>query len=201
MNERERSIVIGTIIGDAFLQQTGKRNARLRFEHSSQQKEYIFWKWRELKRYMQDRPKRIVRWNPIWKKQYAYYRCQSHASPQFGKLQAMFYIDHRKRIPSEITKLLAKPLALAVWFMDDGYYYARDKTAYIYLSHFTPHDIQRLKEALRMNFDLHPKLERKKTSALNFKFTAEETKKLIRLIAPHVIQSMRNKIGEEPRID
>ena len=199
MNERERSIVIGTILGDAFLQKTGMRNARLRLEHSTKQKAYLFWKWQECKRYMQDRPKRIERWNPIWKKRYATYRCQSHASPEFGKLQAMFYTDHRKRIPSSINKFL-KPLTLAVWFMDGGYYYRRDKTAYLYLSWFDEESIRRLKAAFAERFELHPRSERK-ARGLNLKFSAAETKRLIQIIAPHVILSMRYKIGEEPRID
>lgn len=200
MNERERSIVIGTVMGDAFLQQTGARNARLRFEHSSKQKDYIFWKWQELKRYMQDQPKRIERFNPIWKKKYAYYRCQSHASPQFGKLREMFYREHHKQIPEAIKKFL-NPLAFAVWFMDDGYYYKRDRTAYIYLSQLDERDIRQLEAALAENFDIHPKLETKKTGALNLKFSAVDTKRLLIIIAPHVIKSMRYKIGEEPRID
>ncbi len=199
MNERERSIMIGTILGDAFLQKTGQKNARLRLEHSSKQKEYIFWKWRELKRYLQDVPKYIERFNPVWKKQYAYYRCQSHASRELGKLQAMFYNEHRKQIPITIKKIL-KPLALATWFMDDGYYNRRDRAADIYLSPFLDEDIRRLQDMFAENFDLHPRLL-KKTHGLNFRFSAAETKKLCSIIAPHIIKSMRYKIGEEPRID
>ncbi len=113
----------------------------------------------------------------------------------------MFYTDHRKQIPKEISKLLASRLTLAVWFMDDGYYYARDGVAYLYLANIQHREGSRLREALRNNFGLTPKLEQKKTGALDLKFSALETKKLIHLIAPHVIQSMRYKIGEEPRID
>ncbi len=201
MIKRERSIVIGCILGDGFLQKTGKKNARLRLEHSALQKEYIFWKWRELRRYMQDKPKYLRRFNPVWKKRYNYYCCQSHSSPEFGEFQRLFYDEQHKRIPAAIGKLLNSPLALAVWFMDDGYYYKRDKTAYIYLSKLTAEDIQGLKDALAENFNLCPKLEKKKTRALDLKFSVEESKKLVNIIAPHVIESMRHKIGEEPRID
>ena len=200
MNKRERSIVIGGILGDSFLQKTGKKNARLRLEHCARQKEYIFWKWRELARYMQDKPRYLSRFNPVWKKQYNYYRCQSHSSPEFGKLQLLFYSDKQKQIPEAINKLLDE-LALAVWFMDDGYYYKRDKIAYIYLSKLTDESIQRLKCVLAENFNLFPKLEKKKTQTLNLKFCADDTRKLMKIIAPHVINCMRHKIDEEPRID
>lgn len=201
MTERERNIVIGCILGDGFLQTTGKRNARLRLEHSLKQKAYIEWKWDELRRYMQDRPTYLERFNPVWRKRYQYLRCQSHSSPQFGKLQEIFYGSAGKKIPKNIAKLLRAPLTLAVWFMDDGYYYGRDRTAYIYLSPFTAQDVRLLLDALARSFNLHPKVERKKTGALNLKFSAAETRLLIRIIAPHVVLSMRYKIGEEPRID
>lgn len=202
MNERERNIVIGCILGDGFLQMTGKKNARLRLEHSLAQKKYLAWKWAELKRYMQDRPKQMTRFNPVGKKTYNYIRCQSHSSLLLGKLRAQFYNGTRKHIPMNIKKML-NPLALAVWFMDDGYYYARDKTAYIYLSRLTARDIKVLQETLAERFDLHPKLEvkQKKNGAMNFKFSVGESNTLIHIIAPHVIKSMRYKIGEEPRID
>lgn len=201
MTEREQNIVVGCILGDGFIQATGKRNARLRLEHSQRQKDYLYWKWAELKHLMQDRPKLLQRFNPVWKKTYTYCRCQSHSSPQFGKLRALFYHEQRKRIPEGISKWLAKPLTLAVWFMDDGYYFARDKTAYLYLSPLATPDIKRLEQTLHQAYGLTPKLERKKTGALNFKFSAAATKRLIAIIAPHVITSMRYKIGEEPRID
>lgn len=200
MNQLERSVVIGSILGDGFLQATGKKNARLRLEHSAKQKEYLFWKWQVLQRYMQDHPKKLIRFNPIWKKQYSYYRCQSHSTPILGNYRALFYQKQRKCIPVDIGKFLTVQ-ALAVWFMDDGYYYVRDRTAYLYLPKLQQQDIECLLKALKQNFDLHPKLEIKKRGVMNLKFPVKETKKLIQIIAPHVIQSMRYKIGEEPRID
>jgi hypothetical protein len=59
VSKKQREILIGTILGDGYLQKTGKRNARLKLEHSEKQKDYIFWKYEELKNLMQDRPKRI----------------------------------------------------------------------------------------------------------------------------------------------
>lgn len=200
MTQRERNIVIGCILGDGFIQGVGKKSARLRLEHLLQQKEYLLWKVGQLKRFMQ-KPQTLSRFHPTWKKTYHYIRCQSHSSSEFGKLRAIFYNDHKKQIPEQIDKLLVNSLTLAVWFMDDGYYYRRDKTAYIYLSKHTPQDIKRLQETIADRFDLRPKLEKKKNGSMDFKFSVAETKKLISTITPHMIQSMRYKIGEEPRID
>lgn len=194
VTKRQMSIIIGTILGDAYIQPTGKINARLRLEHGEKQKDYIFWKWQELKNLMQDKSKKIIRYNPIYKQTYSYYRCQSHSSPVFGKLQKVFYSEQRKIIPAEIQKILKDKLSLAVWFMDDGYYYHRDKTAYIYLSKFSETELNRLLNALKINFNLQPKVEIKKRGNKNLKFSVKETEKLIQLIKADIIPSMRYKL-------
>ncbi|MBI4253047.1 hypothetical protein HY623_02615 [Candidatus Uhrbacteria bacterium] len=200
MTQRERNIVIGCVLGDGFIQRVGTKSARLRLEHSLQQKDYLLWKVSELRRFMQ-KPSILTRFHPTWKKFYYSIRCQSHSSSEFGKLRMIFYQDHAKQIPESISRLLKDSLVLAVWYMDDGYYYKRDKTAYIYLSKHTDRDTRRLLRAIQENFDLHPKLEKKKNGSMNLKFSVAETKKLSTIIAPHMIQSMRYKIDEEPRID
>ena len=188
-------IVVGSVLGDAYIQATGKRNARIRFEHGAKQKDYIFWKWQQLKNLMQDKPKKIIRYNPIWKNKYSYYRCQSHSSPIFGKLRNVFYRDSIKIIPETITNLLRSKLSLAVWFMDDGYFYARDKTAYIYLSKFSDDQLNMLLRALQINFNLKPNIEiKRRNENVNLKFSVEETKKLMSLIKAEVIPSMRYKL-------
>ena len=195
ITKRQREIVTGTILGDAYIQLTGKQNARLRFEHGEKQKDYISWKWTELKNLMQDKPKKITRYNPIWKRVYTYYRCQSYSSPIFGKLRRMFYCDSKKVIPSNFGKLLKSGLSLAVWFMDDGYYYHRDRTAYIYLSKFSKEGLATLVRVLKDNFNLESKVEIKKRGEnINLKFSVTETEKLVNLIKADVIPSMRYKL-------
>ena len=194
LNKTEREIVIGTILGDGYLQATGTRNARLRLEHGAKQKDYIFWKWQQLQRIMQDRPKKIVRYNPIYKATYNYYRCQSHSSPELGKLRQLFYRENKKIVPDNLNKLLKSKLSLAIWYMDDGYYYHRDKTAYIYLSKLSKKDLDELTEVLKRNFNLVPKIEIKKNGSFNLKFTVAETNKLINLVQAEIIPSMRYKL-------
>ena len=194
MTKRQYDIIFGTIVGDGYIQMTGKKNARLRFEHSEKQKDYIDWKWQELRNWMQDKPKKVTRYNPIWNKTYTYYRCQTHSSPVFGKLHKLFYINNRKIISENFQKLFKSKLSLATWYMDDGYYYHRDKTAYIYLSKFSEQDTAKLIQTLKENFGLNPKLEIKKLKNINLKFSVKETKKLINLIKAEIIPFMRYKL-------
>lgn len=192
--KRQREIVLGMILGDAYLQVTGKNNARLRLEHSSRQKDYILWKYGQLKNMMQSTPKLIRRYNPIWKKTYHYYRCQTLSSPVFGKLRRQFYRDGKKIIPQDIASLFKSPISLAVWYMDDGYLYQRDRCAYIYLSLYNEEEIERLRQAIVNNFSLNPGLLVKKQKYSCLYFNAIETKKLTSLIKPYIIPSLQYKL-------
>lgn len=192
--KRQREALIGFVLGDAYLQPTGKVSARLRLEHSIKQKEYIEWKQSLLENFMQGPPKLIKRFNPIWKRSYEYYRCQSSSSPLFGKLRRLFYEGGRKMIPKNIGTLLKSPFSLAVWYMDDGYYYHRDNVAYIYLSKLERECLDRLIEALKKNFDLNPKLKLKKGKYYCLAFGRDETAGLIEIVKPHIIHSLKYKI-------
>lgn len=192
--KRQREALIGFVLGDAYLQPTGKVSARLRLEHSIKQKEYIEWKHDLFENFMQGPPKLIKRFNPIWKRSYQYYRCQSSSSPLFGKSRRLFYEGGRKIIPKNIGTLLKSPFTLAVWYMDDGYYYHRDNVAYIYLSKFESGCLDCLLEALKKNFNLKPDLKLKKDKYHCLAFNREETTRLLEIVKPHIIQSLKYKI-------
>lgn len=196
---RQKQILFGTILGDAYLQATGKKNARLRLEHSDKQKDYIFWKYRELKNLFSAKPKQIERYNPIFKRKYIYFRCQSNSTPYLGKLKKMFYGNGKKIIPENIDQLLNSPLTLAIWYMDDGYYYGRDKVSYLYLPEYRARDIVNIQMILKNRFSLvtccHLK---KKKKGFCLYFPVKETSKLIEIVEPHIIKSMRYKIPLNP---
>ena len=198
ITKRQKEIIIGTLLGDGYLQATGKKNARLKLEHSEKQKDYIFWKYEELKNLMQDKPKKLERYNPKWEKAYTYYRCQSHSMPLLGKFKRLFYDKAgRKRIPEKISMLLKSPLSLAVWYMDDGHYYLRDDVAYIYLPRYSEEEIRRLTEALGKNFNLKPRVIKKKGYPVLY-FPKEETQKLMAIIKPWVPEFMKYKTSPDP---
>lgn len=179
------------ILGDAYLQETGKRNARLRVEHSLKQQDYIFWKYQELKNFAQDKPKKIIRFNPVWEKTYSYLRFQSHSSPLFGKLREIFYQNGKKIIPKELPKLLALPLSIAVWYLDDGSYDRKNMAASIYLPKFSLEEQNILQATLQVNFGLHVNIHKKRAGNLALFFPKSETKKLFEIIhssGPRLLQ-------------
>ncbi len=196
---KQKDILYGLILGDGYLQKTGQKNARLRLEHSHKQENYINWKFEELKNLFSSRPKRIERLHPISKKKYIYYRLQSNSSSLIGKLQGMFYQHNKRVIPEKISNLLKSPLTLAVWYMDDGYYYKRDKSAHIYLPKYQPAELELLRRTLASNFGIKTKFycrPDKKSCQINI--IGEEKEKFFSLISPHIIKSLRYKITPDP---
>ena len=195
MNKAQRAILVGMILGDAYLQKTGKRNARIRLEHSEKQRGYLLWKGLQFPEFFQGKPQELVRFNPVYKQQYRYWRWQSNASPEIGRFRRMFYQDSKKIIPQGLPKLLVSPLSLTVWFMDDGYFYPRDKMAYLYIPKYSQKEREVLRETLKSNFSLETKLKVKRGENLVLVFNVKETRRLISLIKPFIIPSMPAKIS------
>lgn len=199
MNKQQKAIVIGSILGDGFLQKTGSKNARLRLEHGLKQKEYLIWKCQILKNYFQSKPQVLERKNPVFGKTYQYIRAQSYSGSEFGKFYCLFYKDYGKIIPKQICNYLKDPLGLAVWFMDDGYYYPRDKIAYLYIPKYDQISINNLLVALNHNFNLFPTFKKKKRGEYVLIFSVSETNKLMGLICKNVIPSMAYKLKDQPQ--
>lgn len=194
LTKRQVKILLGTLVGDGYLQSLSKRTARLRIEHSLKQKFYVWWKYRQFQNIMQDKPEILERENPIFSKAYHYCRCQTLTLPELKEFHTLFYKGRRKIISRELKKLFISPLSLAVWYMDDGYYYRRDKTAYIYLSNYSRRELQLLQEILQENFGLDSHLYRKKKGYC-FYFPVKDTKKLITLVRPYILEKFRYKIS------
>ena len=75
----------------------------------------------------------------------------TRTDPLFSEWHTRFYRDRRKRVPEEIACYL-DPLAVTVWFMDDG---AADHAGVTFQTHnFDVVEVDLLREALRERFRL-----------------------------------------------
>ena len=194
MNKYQKAILIGMVLGDAYLQKTGARNARIRLEHSEKQQAYLVWKASQFPELFQGKPSLLTRYHPIWKKTYRYVRWQSYASPEIGTFHRLFYQQGRKIIPKEFPSLCTNPLSLAVWYMDDGYLYHKDKMAYIYVPNYPHEEIEIIQTTLRDKFGLVPVIKTKKKGNIVLIFSVKETQKLFSLIRPFVIPLFSYKL-------
>ena len=192
LSKEQKSILFGTILGDGYLQKTGQKNARLRLEHGASQKEYLLWKVKKFGKLFQGKARYIERVHPISKKKYSYWCHQSQASPHLGKLRKIFYPDGKKRIPKELEKYTS-PLMLAVWYMDDGYYYERDNCSYLYLGNVDMEEAENVSQVLLKKFDISTcVLVKKKGYAIYF--SPKETGKMKNIIKDYILTQFNYKL-------
>lgn len=195
MTGKQKAILVGMILGDTFLQKTGETNARIRLEHSSRQKDYLVWKVSHFPEFFQGDFTSLSRFNSRFGKTYYYVRWQSKTSSKIGEFRKIFYDNQgRKIVPANIKSLLTDSISLAVWYMDDGYLYHRDKMIYIYLAKYTKSELDLLLQALKENFSLFPGLKIKKTGSIVLVFSVSETKKFLKLINQYIIPSLQYKL-------
>ncbi len=173
---------------------TGKKNARLRLEHTAKQKEYLIWKTKMLPQLFQGKPTFLHRVHPISKKIYHYARYQSNSSPILGKLRKIFYPQGRKIIPQNLSKFLNSDIALAIWYLDDGYYYPRDNCAYIYLGRISLNEAEIARESLSAKFGLEAKILDKKKKGFALYIAPKYLPQFSKIISKYPVPGMSYKI-------
>jgi hypothetical protein len=195
---RQRAILAGTILGDGYVQKTGENNSRLRLEHGEKQKEYVLWKGKQFPKLFNGAPKQITREHPGTKKTYTYWRWQSNSTPELGVWHAQFYPEGKKRIPDTLAKMIRDSLALAVWYMDDGYYSQIQKHSFLYLGRVSRHEADITARAIKANFALNVRVYDKKNKGFALFFPVEETKKLHALISGDMLPVFKYKLSLTP---
>lgn len=198
LTKRQKAILAGTLLGDAYLQKTGKKNARLRLEQGGRQKEYLEWKIAQFPSQFFQPMTRVDRVHPGTKKSYRYYRAQSHATPELGFWRALFYPHGTKRIPENLAEHIAESIALAVWYMDDGYYDPIQKHSFLYLGRVSRAEAETAQSVITKVFALMPKIYDKKQKGFALFFSVAETKKLHALIRHDMPESMHYKLSLTP---
>ena len=123
LKKEENDILIGSLLGDGCLRIMGRcKVPAFSVSHSNAQKNYVFWKYKKLKKWIN---------TPPWREERVYHRDRSRktfswrfqtlSNAVFSDLHKTFYKNGKKIIPENIGLLLKdSPLALAVWLMDDG---------------------------------------------------------------------------------
>ena len=117
ISSRQKQIIIGKLLGDGHLETANGKTYRLKIEHSFNQRQYVDWLYRELKSLASAEPK--IKLQTINGTEYKKYWFNTHYSGSFRFYAQQFYQGKKKIVPKLISHWLT-PLALAIWFMDDG---------------------------------------------------------------------------------
>jgi len=182
LTEDQKSVVIGALLGDGYM--SCKTNAYLKIGHSIKQKEYVNWKYQYLSEFVIQPPSQYQ-----GNGSRVGYRFWTRSLPIFTSFYRSFYDEMGKKIiPSQLS---ITPLALAVWYMDDG---AKNRTgAYFNTQQFNFDSQQILIQILSKQFDLQGKLNRDK-KYLRIRLTKDSGQKLKKIIAPIMPNCMFYKL-------
>jgi hypothetical protein len=183
----QKEVLIGCLLGDGRLECRSKeRSVRLRIHHGERQKE----KYKIFRNIVSCEPKRIV-----WKDKKRDIYCISWyfhtvTLKELGDFHLLFYRQRRKILLRNISQLIS-PLSLAVWTMDDGDINRHSMRYNIQC--FSRKEQEILKQLLKDKYQLRATLN-KDRSSYRLRIGKESASKLIKLIYPFIIPSMRYKI-------
>jgi recombination protein RecA len=204
LSPQQWQVVLGGLMGDGALSPSrikGSLGTRFRIGHGAKQVEYLDWKASMFGNIAQSRSVNakgaaFVDLTPL---------------PELAELrQTVYWGDKKKHLSYDYLKALT-PLALAVWYMDDGSFQVRAKgvqvrtkdgsgRSEICVEALGKGSRDRLVEVLAGQFDLHPTLMLKGARQQAFLvFPKDETAKLHELVAPYVHPSMQYKLLERFR--
>ena len=119
LSDQQFQVVLGSLMGDGNLSpnRQGRNGARFRLGHGAKQAEYLEWKTTlmgNIGHSVSENAKgaRFVDFTPL---------------PELAELQRAVYLGDGKKFLSEEYLKSLTPLALAIWYMDDGSFTVRSK--------------------------------------------------------------------------
>ena len=191
MNQTVRSIVRGTLLGDGYVYPNGT----LQVDHSVKQQAYVEWKYEQL-RSVVGRPPRIVhRTHPVSGRRTTSVRFYTRAI--FRSERQAFYSQGAKRVPVDVESWL-DPLALSVWYMDDGGRGGRTPLGMVWnVAPYLPVDRELLRSALSKRYGIETTLQ-SAGRGVHLYVRARSAQRFVDVVESHIIESMRYKLPLDP---
>lgn len=188
LSDRCREIVLGSLLGDGSLKiHRPYVNARFSFRHSVTQSEYFWWKVKNLTEISSERC--------VWQQEAdggfggARLRYQSRALESLTELYHQTHRGGRFVIRREWLNQLT-PLALAIWWLDDGSLVGNSRKGVFCTDGFARRDIQMLAHYLSDTWYIRTVVGQVKNRGVAYYrlwlYSTEELKKFLRLILPYI---------------
>jgi len=198
LSDRQWQVVLGSLLGDGHLSlnRHDRNGVRFRLGHGAKQRDYLDWKVSLLgniacSRRENSKGAGFADFTPLL---------------ELGELQRAVYLGDGKKTISDAYLKALTPLALAIWFMDDGTFTVRSKglqertaagsgCVQIYVEAMSEGSQMRLLDYLRDNYGLEVSWRRAgRAQKAVLTFTTESSKRFLELVAPYVHPSMSYKL-------
>ena len=190
LTDRQKEIIIGTLLGDGHLEKNG-RYTRLRVDHYNRHKEYIFWLVKELTPFSL-LPRTISETDKRNGKVYSRWHFSTKSLPIFDEFRELFYVGKRKIIPEKLDKFIT-PLSLAIWYMDDGFRRKDSKGFYLCTSSYTQKEHAVLQEVLYKRFMILTKIHHQREYLRTF-IPSAYADRFNTLVKPYIIPNLSYKL-------
>jgi LAGLIDADG DNA endonuclease family len=187
LNAFQQAVLVGTLLGDGSIAKHGHHH-RLFIKHKAAHLALAAWK-RDVFDDFTSMPLHHFD-QRLGDRLYPCVQFVTRTNPIFSEWRQRFYRDGRKIVPENIEKLLA-PVAVAVWFMDDG---TADRAGVSFQTHSFQHDeVERLAAALRDIYRLETGLNRNKGAHVVY-VHGRSVPALAALIAPTMLPELAYKL-------
>ena len=196
LTKEQNSLIIGTLLGDGCLEKQNV-NSRLKIDHFSVNKDYVFWKYKILENVAADKPRIIRQLNKRSGKICERWAFATRSEPVLNPYFDLFYGTGKKELNLGFIKLFKEPLSLAVWLMDDGYKRNDCNAIRFSTDCFTLNENQILQNCLKINFGVDSKIHRK-AKVWNIYIPTREMNKVREIILPYISQ-VKSMIYKLPR--
>jgi hypothetical protein len=186
-------VLIGSLLGDRHLEKRGE-GIRVKFEQTNRNVEYLIWFHTFFAKQGYCSSKSPKLFKQIKKNNFVYhgYKFSSYSFSSFSWLYDAFYTNKVKHLPIRLLSEWLTPIALAIWFIDDGS--VLGKGYKIATNCFLKHELEKLCLLLFSKYNLNCSIHKDGNShTIYVKSTSAKTFALI--VKPYMINSMKYKLG------
>ena len=183
--DEQEQIFLGGILGDGYVQDRTSRNPIYSETHSIHQLEYANWKQSKLYPFVQKVTIGHKGSSAVIK---------SVAMPQLRFYRNVFYPQGKKTVPIEAIDWF-EPLAIAVWYMDDGSISKNEKQITISTCSFDLRVHGMLQGMLAIKYGVYSYVTITKGTIPRIVLMKESNNKFLSMVEPHIVPSMRYKLG------
>jgi hypothetical protein len=191
LSAHQRDALIGCLLGDAHLEWSVKQQkARIKFEQSAKHQDYLWHLYRVFKNLVSVPPQSRVHSS---ENECVSIRFQTIKHSCFRFFGHQFTANDRKTVPQLIHRWI-NPRSFAYWFMDDGSIKSKQSKGVLLNTHcFNLAEIQLLIEAIETKLLLKATVRRQRDGNQIY-ISGESYERLVEILDPWVIESMRYKI-------
>ncbi len=195
LSTQQADVLIGTWLGDGHLDRDG-RYVRLKVDHAWEQATYVWWKFEVYRDLTLREPQKRVVYEKREDKSRISVHCRfaTRTTIELEEYHQLFYVNGRKVVPKNINRLLRSPLALAVWYMDDGARRTDCQALRLHTNAFTLEEQYLLREMLASNFDIAVTVHRVQGNERVLYVPSREAMRFCDIIRPFVLPEMCYKL-------